>query len=392
MTLPMTRKFGPMVGLALMLSACSTLPESGPSTSDVVKVSASDSAQGGPYALIDITSGVASTLSHYLPGNLYGTFGDHRSAVESGIGVGDQLVVTIWEAGPGGLFSSAVIPGQPSTGASSVTLPAQVVGRDGRISVPYAGSIRVLGKTTAQVQSVIVGALRGKALQPQALVTRPVQGSSSVTVTGDAVGNAVLPLSPKGQRILEIIAQAGGIRGIAPDTVVNLSRGGRTVRVRFDRIVNDPHENIDVRPNDVVTVNRDPRVFIALGATGASAQVPFNADSLSLSDALGKISGLQDQRSDASGVFIYRKVPYSVAKILLPGSPLVERGHATPVVFRLDMHAPSSLFFAQNFPIFNHDVIYVSNAPFVDFQKVLSVFNTISAPVTTAAGLKTALK
>ena len=388
-------KAGFMAGcvvVALSLSGCSVLPESGPSTSAVSDAASGTASQNATYAMIDITSDVARLASQHLPSTLFRSFTDHRGSVEPRIGVGDQLVVTIWEAGPGGLFSTPVVPGVPSSGASSVTLPAQVVGRDGRISVPYAGSIRVLGRTPGEIQAQIISALHGKAIQPQALVTRPVQASSTVTVTGDAVGNAVLPLSPKGQRLLDVMAQAGGIRGIAADTMVKLSRGGHTEEVRFNRIVNDPRQNVFVRANDVVTVNRDPRVFIALGATGANAQVPFDADHLSLSDALGKIYGLQDQRSDVRGVFLFRRVPYSIAKVLLPGSPLVVRGHMTPIVFRLDMHKPDSLFVAQNFPIFNHDVLYVSNAPFVDLQKIVGVFNSLSSPVATTAGLKTALK
>ncbi|MBV1705984.1 MAG: polysaccharide export protein [Hyphomicrobiales bacterium] len=392
MKMPKAGVLAGCAAFALGLSGCSALPESGPSTSAVTAAAGDPASQNATFAMININGDVARLASQHLPPTLFRTFTDHRGSVDPRIGVGDQLVVTIWESGPGGLFSSPVLPGVPSSGASSVTLPPQVVGRDGRISVPYAGTIPVLGRTPLQIQGEIVGALRGKAIQPQALVTRPVQASSTVTITGDAVGNAVLPLSPKGQRLLDVIAQAGGIRGIAADAMVKLSRGGHTEKVRFNHIVNDPHQNVYVRPNDIVTVNRDPRVFIALGATGANAQVPFDADSLSLSDALGKIYGLQDQRSDARGVFLFRRVPYSVARVLLPGSPLVAPGRLTPIVFRLNMDKPDSLFVAQNFPVFNHDVLYVSNAPFVDVQKVVGVFNSLSSPVATTAGLKTALK
>jgi polysaccharide export outer membrane protein len=35
----------------------------------------------------------------------------------------------------------------------------------------------------------------------------------------------------------------------------------------------------------------------------------------------------------------------------------------------------------------NRDLVYVSNAPFTEVQKVLSVFSTVTGPVTSAAAV-----
>jgi polysaccharide export outer membrane protein len=51
------------------------------------------------------------------------------------------------------------------------------------------------------------------------------------------------------------------------------------------------------------------------------------------------------------------------------------------------MRDPNSLFLTQAFRMRNRDLVYVSNAPFTEVQKVLSVFSTITAPVSAGASL-----
>ncbi len=150
-------------------------------------------------------------------GSFYSQFGDRKISAESVIGVGDAVTVTIWEAGPGGLFSpsasqTTAVVNAVSTGANSATIPEQVVGRDGGITVPYAGRVHVAGKTTRAVQKVIEQALEGKAIQPQVLVNVTKAVSSSVNVNGEVVSGARVPLSVKGDRVLDVIAEAGGVQ------------------------------------------------------------------------------------------------------------------------------------------------------------------------------------
>jgi protein involved in polysaccharide export with SLBB domain len=77
------------------------------------------------------------------------------------LGIGDLVNVTIFEAEPGGLF----IPGEPGARPGNfVTLPDQVVDTNGNITVPYAGTIRALGRTPAEVQEAINEALSTKPL------------------------------------------------------------------------------------------------------------------------------------------------------------------------------------------------------------------------------------
>jgi len=344
------------------------------------------------YEVVDIDSSVVEILRQSGPDSFVTHFGDYRPSVEPRIGIGDSVSVTIWEASAGGLFSAPLVGDKFTAGSKSATIPDQVVGRDGAISVPYAGRIRVAGRTTRDVQTIVEHALEGKAIQPQVLINVPRSISNTVTVTGEVANGARVPLSVKGDRIMDVIAAAGGLRAPVNETYVQLSRGSATVRVPMTRVASDPPENIYLRSDDVLTLIRDPQTFIAYGATTRNAEIPFDAEGITLSQALAKAGGLLDFRSDPAGVFVFRYEPENVVRVLRPGSPLIQPGRLTPIVYRLNLHDASSLFVAQNFRIHSRDLLYVSNAPITDVEKAIGIFSSVLAPTATAASVCISVK
>lgn len=295
-------------------------------------------------------------------------------------------------SGRGWPLSAPLIADHFSTGSKSATIPDQVVGRDGAITVPYAGQIPVAGRTTRDVQTIVEHALQGKAIQPQVLVNVAHSVSNNVTVTGEVVNGARVSLSVKGDRVMEVIAAAGGIRAPVNETYVQLSRGDVTERVAMTRVSSDPKENIYMRANDVLTLIRDPQTFIAYGAMGRIAEIPFDAEGINLSQALAKAGGLLDAQSDPAGVFVFRYEPEDVARALRPDSPLIQHGYSTPVVYRLNLREANSLFVAQNFHILNRDLLYVSNASIDNLRKVMEIVGLLTGPAYTGVVASTVIK
>ena len=291
-------------------AGCSTVPSPGPSRAAVIDQGTEANA---PYLLVPISDFAIEHLAKFPGPSLYGRFGDYRPALEQVIGVGDTLNVTIFEAAGGGLFSQPVSSDQ-TTGSHSAELPPQIVQQDGSITVPYAGRVNVVGKTTPQVEREIVQKLTGKAIEPQIVVTLDKNISTSVTVTGEVVKGERVPLSARGDRLLDVIADAGGINAPAYECFIELIRGGKTLRVPYQTLVNSPRENIFARPGDTITVVRYPLTFTAVGATLTNAVVPFEAVGISLEEAIGKAQGLIDQRADPEGVFVLRYEPISIAR------------------------------------------------------------------------------
>jgi polysaccharide biosynthesis/export protein len=374
-----------VMAAALFLSGCSTLPTSGPTTSAVLKQETVDNKTR--FDLVDINGSVISALLATPRESFRVRFKKYGEPPEPRIGVGDSVVVSIWEAAGGGLFSAAAND-QVSTGSRSVTIPEQVVGQDGAISVPFAGRIHVAGRLPLEVQNDIEKRLADKAIEPQVIVTISKSQTNVVTVNGEVVNGARVPLSIKGDRLLDLIAEAGGAKSPIYETYVRLSRDGVTATIPMEALVSDPAENIYAQPGDVLTLVRQPQTFTVFGATGANTQINFPSEHVTLVEALAKAGGLQDLRSDPAGVFLMRFEPPPVVKAL--GRPVLGTGPegTTPVVYRLDMSDAKAYFLAQRFPVEDKDVLYVANADMNELQKFFTLLNTLTGPVITGIVVK----
>jgi len=370
-----------LVGLLVCLTAaCSALPTAGPTASDVK----GQEVEGNQtrFDLVDIDDSVVRALAAEPAESFQARFKKYGRPPQPKIGIGDSIVVSIWEAASGGLFSSSPTD-HVSAGSRSVTIPEQIVGRDGAISVPFAGRVPVAGRLPVEVQHAIETRLAEKAIEPQVIVTVTKSLSNSATVTGEVINGARVPLSLKGDRLLDLIAAVGGAKSPVYETFVRLSRDGVTATIPMEALVSNPAENIYAQPGDVLTLVRLPQSFTAFGATGANAQIPFSSEKMTLVEALGKAGGLQDLRSDPAGVFLFRYEPPRVVNAL--GRPQLGSGpeNTTPVVYRLDLRDARSYFLAQRFPLEDKDIIYVANADFNELQKFFTLLNTLTGPVIT---------
>ncbi len=376
-----------LIATAAFTSSCSgLLPSSGPSNSEVTNAAARSGPSGeARFALIDVDARIVSTMDTWQAASLQGSFGQQRPPTGQTIGVGDVVQVVIWEASSGGLFSAPATE-RAGPGSHSATIPEQVVGADGAITVPYAGRLQVVGKTTQAVEQRIVDALAGKAVEPQALVTVTKNVANTVTVIGEVTTGARVPLSMRGDRILDVVATAGGTKAPVHETFLTLVRDGRSVRTPMQAVLSNPQENVAVRPGDVIIVAREPQTFTAAGATGQNNVIPFDAIGITLDQAIARAGGLADYRADPAGVFVIRyeaPAEYDQLGFTRPSAgPLAQ----VPVIYRINFRDPDGFFLARRFPIHNKDIVFVSNAPVAQFQKVMNLlFPFIGAGATVAA-------
>ena len=380
-----------VLGLGLGVSGCGFFPAQGPSASDVAQQAVSGDPEAGPrYLVADLTPATVAILKRVPNLTLAGRFGAHDGAPSPAIGIGDSVSVTVWEAASGGLFSSAAVNGV-TAGSHSAAIPEQAVGRDGAITIPYAGRIRVAGLTPAQVEKTIVARLVGKAIEPQALVTVTKNLSNSVTVTGEVSNGAQVPLSARGERILDVIAAAGGLKAPVHDVFISLSRGSTTAKIPMQALLAHPRENIFVRPRDVVTVESQPQTFTAFGSTGRNELVKFDAAGITLEEAVAKAGGLQAEMANPEGVFLLRAEPAAIARALDPAYPIAPGAHTVNVVYRINLKDTATYFLARGFAVRNKDVIYVAAAPSAEFYKAMQLFATISQPAMSGATMAIAI-
>ena len=374
--------------LACLMAGCSALPTSGPTASDVKRQEFENDQLR--FALVDIDDNVVTVLNAAPQESFRTRFKKFGKPPQPKIGIGDSIIISIWEAAGGGLFGASPTD-HVSTGSRTVTIPEQVVGQDGAITVPFAGRVPVAGRFPTEVQRTIEQRLAEKAIEPQVIATVTKSVTNSVTVAGEVVNGARVPLSVRGDRLLDVIAAAGGAKSAVYETFVRLSRGGVTAAIPMELLVSDPAENIYAQPGDVLTLVRLPQSFTVFGATGTNALIPFTAERMTLVEALAKSGGLQDQRSDPAGVFLLRFEPPRTVKALGRPALATGPGATTPVVYRLDLRNAKSYFLAQRFPIEDKDIIYVANADMNELQKFFTLLNTLTGPVITGIVVKSAV-
>lgn len=373
--------------LILGIASCTNsgfLATSGPTRSSIQKIS------GQPESTIPILSlnaDIVSQLGAYLPSIKFSDVFTSNSNVPGSIGLGDLVEVSIWETPPAVLFSSGNI--QSASSGKEFVLPEQMVDSVGNISVPFVGSLRVKGKIPSQVEREIVNKLKGRANKPQVFVRLVKNNNSTVTVIGNSGNNRLIPISSKNERLLEVVALAGGINDSLNRISIQITRQNDVISMPLESIIKDPKQNIHLNSGDIITIQNQPSNFTVLGASGKNEEIGFEAKGISLAQALGRAGGLQDFRADASGVFIFR---FEDPSRLTAFTPLASDSKnlidgKLPVIYQIDLRDPQTFFWAQKFMIQNNDMVYVSNAYSADLNKFLSIITSSIYSISSVKGL-----
>ncbi|MCT4553078.1 MAG: polysaccharide biosynthesis/export family protein [Pelagimonas sp.] len=295
---------------------------------------------------------------------------------------GDTLGLTIWENVDDGLLAS-------ETSNSTLLEEVQVDGA-GFIFVPYAGRIKAAGNTPEAIRRVITRKLEDQTPDPQVQVRRIAGDGSTVSLVGSVGGQGVYAIERPTRTLSSMLARAGGIT-IEPEIAqVKVLRGSRTETIWFQDLYKHPEFDIALRGGDRILVEEDTRAFTALGATGAQARVPFESQTLSAVEAIAQVGGLLSASADPTGVFVFRNEPAAIANQVLARTDLVG---AQRMVYVLDLTQPNGMFRARDFVIRDQDTLYVTEAPFTQWDKTIAALtgslgavSTLSTAATTLGG------
>ena len=293
------------------------------------------------------------------------------------------MAVSIFEAAAGGLFIPAEAGVRPG---NFVSLPNQNVDLNGFITVPYAGAVKANGRTPAEIQQDIVKAIGNRAIEPQVVVSLVTQNTSLISVLGEVRTPARLTANAAGERVLDLIARAGGPAGPGWETWVTLERAGKRATVPFGALVYQPANNVWVHPGDTIYVYREPQIFLAFGAFGGERKFGGDAGCRSRS-ICGRSTwrrrwprrgGLADGQAEPAGVYVYRREPRELAERLgVDCSKFV--GPLVPVVYNADFRDPAGFFLASKFEMRDKDVLFAANAATVDTAKFLQFVRLVIA-------------
>lgn len=354
----------------LALCGCTAIPSDGPSAR-VVEHSARHNSN--KFALVELNYKTTQEIATRPELALTGLSHSSSNAPVDLIAVGDAVSVSVFEAGSNGLFAR---PAELAGGNTPQTFPRLVVDDRGMLTIPFAGDIPVAGLRPKDAAERIRQALRGRAVDPQVTVTQLESNANTVSVIGEVRNSGRFGLAANNDRLLDVIASAGGPTRLTGDIEVVVVRGMHSAETPYSELLRDPAQNIRLAPHDQVRLLYKPRKYSTFGALAHDAQVPMEDDVVTLAAAISRVGGLDPNNANGSSVLVFRFERPEVAAALGVDTAPTPKG--VPILYRLDLSKAEGYFVANTFEIEPDDLVYVPRAGIPHAQQFVGFVNALS--------------
>jgi polysaccharide export outer membrane protein len=352
-----------VLGLGIGVAACTALPGDGPWMGGA----GGTATEALPFDVIDLTPTTIASYRQAPVVDRVSTVANLSAGGRVAVAPGDVIKVRIFEPYEGSIFPTIQRPG--------ADFGNQRVTDEGNINVPFVGTVHVAGLDLNQIEKKIAQQVStsGKAQDPQVIVDFVADRTHSVMVSGDVKAPGRVSILEGVRSVGEAINRAGGVVGgsTAGGTGANqvevvVRRQGQVIlQIQYSDLL--AGGDIPIQKNDEIIVRPNARMFTVLGAVVKAGNIEMPKHTVSLLEAMGMVGGLNDQRANKTGVYVFRM------------GDLQNNPTARARVFRLDLYQPVSIFIAQQFPVLPKDVVYITNAPLYEYDKVLtSIYRTFS--------------
>ncbi len=231
------------------------------------------------------------------------------------------------------------------------------VPEDGQVSVPYVGELQVIGRSLSKISTELNDKLKPISNTAQASVARAGRIQHTANVIGEVKNPGPVPLERSNISSLDLLAVSGGPTDAEHLYKYTFRRNGRDYVFDYQGFRQNA---FPVEEGDLLSVSSDvSNRFYVMGAINRPTTVPFPVPAPTLADALGAASGLDERRSDPSGVFVFRK-----------GNP--------DEVYTINLKDPAAVLLTQRFAIRGEDIVFVTEAPLAKWNRLIAQVLPIS--------------
>ena len=272
------------------------------------------------------------------------------------VGVNDILSIIVFD------HPELTLPAGPQRSAEESGFRVQA---DGTFFYPFIGQVRAADRAPEQIRAEMSRRLAQFIPNPQIEVRVAAYNSQSVMVTGEVRKPTRLPLTTIPVTLMEAIGAAEGFTEHADPQRVTIQREGRLHTVDLQGLLRGGvrQNNPLLRSRDIIHVPRlTPQQAFLLGEVQRPDVIELSRDPVNLTQAVTRQGGLQLQRADARGVFVFRETTPRTS------------------VFQLDTSSPTGWILGTRFALAPNDIVYVVRSPAQSWNDVvMAIMPTITA-------------
>ncbi len=343
-------RFSCILALGLSMTGCAIT--SGLQTYDLPAEGAYQTDQGAQLNVVPLTQNNLPAISQSNNQNysdLQSLFRSQQSIYR--LSPGDVLSIQLWA------YPEITPPIQDATNIKAVGYP---IDPNGRVHLPLVGSVKVSGKTLAEVNTFLRSQFSRYLKHPDVVVRVLSYEGRRYFVNGQVLKSGQYTLNDQPISLYTALGQAGGIDTKTGDTTnIQLIRNGSTYNLNTIQLEKNGQSlhNLLIQPNDTIFVNtkQDQKLYV-MGESSKSQAISLRDQGMTLSDVLGESEGINPYSASAAKIYVMR----------------TDLNNNESTIYHLNLSSIGNLALANQFQMKKNDIVYIDASGLARWQRIMN--------------------